>query len=148
MGKLGDGPPLLWNPQTGAFETLRTATTFRTGVLAATTGNATIWTPSAGKRFRLLGILGMTLTNVAAGVTAEIGVTLFDQGASTGIAWNFSVPAAAPAPTILGCVQIVPPFDLPGNGYLSSTIGNALVLNVSTVLSAGTIRCAVAGTEE
>ena len=99
-------------------------------------GSTALWTPAAGKKFRVLGYtftLPSTATSVAGTViTLKDGVTtiftLIAMGATTG--------------ALTGNVR------LNGNGYLSSAADNVLNIDLSAALTVGQIAVSVWGTEE
>ena len=103
----------------------RTPFVFKTVNAVVITAAATLWTPAAGKRFRLMGFL------LAQGVVTG-AVTLADGGATI-----FIIP-----PNTIGLV--IPPPAL-GNGILSAAANNALTaIGAATETLTGTIW----GTEE
>lgn len=136
----------LYNPATGLQEAQRTPTTF-VQANAVGAGNSTVWTPAAGKRYRLLGFSIYAPSHVAAAVATLLGTNLKDSGGQVIFAGTTFVPAAS-VTTTPGTVLIVPPFDLPGNGFLSPAIGNALQLNLSAAINVGQIWISAWGTEE
>lgn len=91
----------------------------------ATIASLTIWTPAAGKKFRLLGVI------VSVGVTGNY--TLLDN---TGTIYDGFFLANTP------CV-----ITLPSNGYLSAAINNAFSVKNQTAGAAGVAAWAL-GTEE
>ena len=104
----------------------RTPNVFKTFSLAASSAEQTIWTPTAGKKFRLMGFV-LTINTLAATVTFR------DNTAGTTI-----FVTAGPA------ASIVAPSDL-GNGILSAAANNRLTIQASAVSAlVGTVW----GTEE
>lgn len=129
---------------TGAtFVQVRTPSVFRT-VVAAAAGNTVVWTPAAGKRFRLMRYSIELAGNAAMAAAGIEELTLNDNGAAIGQGASFFAPAAAGA--VLGGVT-TGWRDL-GNGYLSAAINQALQINLGTALTAGEVRVNTAGTEE
>jgi hypothetical protein len=123
------------------FDRQRTTNIFKSATATAA-GNTAIWTPAAGKKFRLMRVT-MKLTNSATLATAgNLLAQLFDGAAGViGIANNWFVGAS-------GNTQHQSyNFDL-GNGYLSSAANNVLNVNLSAALTAGLLSITVAGTEE
>lgn len=114
---------------------LPTPDTFKT-VNAFNIGSTALWTPAAGKRFRVMGYtftLPSTATS-AAGTT----ITLVD-GATPFISLiNMGTTTGALAASV----------SITGNGYLSTTVNNVLNINCSATLTAGAIVVSVWGTEE
>jgi hypothetical protein len=122
----------------------RTPTTFK-AASATASGNTAVWTPTAGKKFRLM----RYRIDVSAAAATSGGGTLdfFFQDSSTALGIGFScyVPAASVttavgAPTSGWC-------DM-GNGFLSAAANNVLNINLSAALTAGAVRIVVCGTEE
>jgi hypothetical protein len=124
-----------------SFDRQRTSTTFKSATATAA-GNTAIWTPTAGKKFRLMRVT-MKLTNSATLASAgNLLAQLFDGAAGViGIANNWFVGASGNAQ------HQSYNFDL-GNGYLSSAANNVLNVNLSVALTAGLLSITVAGTEE
>lgn len=134
----------IYNNSTGNMEILRTVTTFKT--VSGAASNTTIWTPATGKKFRLMGGVITIPSNAAiSGGGVVVTVSLFDGGNGIGIAWDIFVPTSA-VTTTTGDTIIS--FTLPGNGYLSSAINNALILNASATLTTSAIRASAWGCEE
>jgi hypothetical protein len=123
------------------FDRQRTTNIFKSATATAA-GNTAIWTPTAGKKFRLMRVT-MKLTNSATLATAgNLLAQLFDGAAGViGIANNWFVGASGNAQ------HQSYNFDL-GNGYLSSAANNVLNANLSAALTAGLLSITVAGTEE
>lgn len=108
------------------YDRPRTPNVFKTFNLAASSAEQTIWTPAAGKKFRLMGLV-LTINTLAATVTFR------DNTAGTTI-----FVTAGPA------ASIIQPSNL-GNGILSATINNVLTIQASAVSAlVGTVW----GTEE
>ncbi len=99
---------VLYNPASGSFEPQRTPTTF---IPASITANPTYtaWTPTRGKRFRLMGL--SAATGAASG-------TFYIQD---GTAVFFILDCAGGG----GMTNVVFPF----NGYLSQAANNPLIFN-------------------
>lgn len=122
-----------------SWDRIRSANVFKS-VLATASGNTTVWTPTAGKKFRLM---GYTLS--IAGTLAATGVELLkltDAAAGTVIAQH---QATITITTPTGDTQIGA--DL-GNGFLSGAVNNALVVNLSATISGGGAVVNAWGTEE
>jgi hypothetical protein len=145
----------LWESQgTNANAVLvRIPTTFKTATVVATAaGTTAVWTPGAGKKFRLM---RFQITGVNLAATAATVITISFQDNVTGITigtYDVLLPAVATATDILyGCVQDLSAgwIDL-GNGYLSILANNVLNLNVSAAPAGatGSYRVNVCGTEE
>ncbi len=116
-----------YNPVDGFFYAPRTPTVFKQVALAAGTAETTIWTPTAGKKFRLLGLL----------LTAGAGtlLTFRDNTAGTLIFYTY---AAANAPLLI-------PAGALGNGLLSGAANRVLTVTRGT---SATLDGMLFGTEE
>lgn len=122
------------------LEAQRTPTTFRS-IATAIAAASVIWTPAAGRRFRLMGgIISFAGPIYAAAAINQISFQ--DEATDMQFHFNFWVPTVAePIPHIA--------FDLKPNGYLSLVADNRLrVLNSGGNFTAGNIRITVWGTEE
>jgi hypothetical protein len=105
-------------------------------------GDTTIWTPAAGKKWRLMGGI-VTVDGAATLAAAGSEAMIFrDSGVATGIGFRVYIPAAATQTNTVIALNNL------GNGLISATANNALQLNLGTVLAAGNIRVSVWGTEE
>ena len=135
-------PMLLKGPPGSNLEAQRTPNVFKTLVGVNAAGATAVWTPAAGKKFRLMSG-NVTLTKDAACAGAEF-ITLSD-GAEANRIRRFEISGAALVAT--GQVENFP-FNLPGNGYLSSAINNVLNLTLNGALTAGLATANVEGTEE
>lgn len=104
-------------------------------------GSTTIWTPTAGKRFRLMGLI-ITLSKDAACAGAEI-INILDGG-TTIMAFNISSAALVAT----GNEIVIGPINFPANGYLSTAVNNLLRLNLGGALTAGSCAVNAWGCEE
>lgn len=122
-----------------SYQRVRLSAVFKS-VAATVAGNTTVWTPAAGKKFRLMGY-----TISVAGTLAATGVELIkltDAAAGTVIAQhNATVTITTPT----GDTQIGA--DL-GQGFLSGAINNALTVNLGTAMATGSVIVNAWGTEE
>jgi hypothetical protein len=131
------------------WDRARTPSIFKTVSVAATVvGNSAVWTPAAGKKFRLMRfqVTGQGLAATATGV-----VTVSFQDAAVAISqgtYDNDVPAVAGVVT--GVNDISKGWVDLGNGILSSTANNVLNFNISAAGAGtvGTYRINVCGTEE
>ena len=133
----------VYNRALDTFERLRTPGFFKEGVADAGAGSYDVWTPTAGKKFRLMG----GVVTVACGLAAAGKLTIDIQEetlGSTGIKFRTYAPIAA---SITGVANVIP-FNLPGNGYLSTTVSKKLQLVTDVAITAGWVGIAVWGTEE
>lgn len=123
----------------------RVPDTFKT-VATAANGNTALWTPAAGKKFRLMGYRVDVTGNAAAAAGAVKTISLFDGAAgATGLVHSVFVPGAALA---AGALYTSGWIDLGKLGYLSTAANNVLNVNLSTALTAGVVRVIACGTEE
>lgn len=108
-------------------------------------GSGALWTPAAGKKFRLMGY-EITLTEDATlAVAADISVTLRDVAATIGLRHDLFVPAIA----VAGIGGFTTGWIPLGNGYLSTAANNVLNVNFSgAALVTGTWTVLGIGTEE
>jgi hypothetical protein len=128
---------------------LRTPSVFKTATVnASTTGNSAVWTPTSGKKFRLM---RFQITAQGLAATATGVVTVSFQDATTGITigtYDIDVPAVAGIQS--GITQVSGGWIDLGNGVLSASANNVLNFNISAAGSGtvGTYRINVCGTEE
>ena len=122
----------------------RTPTTFKTATATAS-GDTALWTPTSGKKFRLMRFRIEVTGDAATSGGAVIDVLLRDSTTATGIGFSVFVPATGVTTSegVLGTGWI----DL-GNGILSAAANNVLNINLSAALSAGKVRVVCCGTEE
>jgi hypothetical protein len=114
--------PFIFNGTT--WDRLRTPNTFKPLDVSAATAEATIWTPAAGKKFRLMGFI------LATGVASTL--TFKDNTGGTTI---FVARAAADTPLVVNL----------GNGILSGAADRVLTVTRGT---SATLVGTVFGTEE
>ena len=129
----------VWNGAT--WDRRRGANVFKTATQAAV-GPTSVWTPAAGKKFRLMGYqISVAGTLAATGVET---ITLSDGATAirNHIAALIQTPAAGTAP--YGAVF---ESDL-GQGYLSAAANNHLNLTLGTALATGNVSINLWGTEE
>lgn len=121
-------PAALWEWNGASFDRVRTANTFKiVAAVAITAGTgATIWTPAAGKKFR---VLGYTFS-----ASAAASLILCDNVVGTPV---FRGP-------LLAAAGIDNQYNI-GNGILSAAANNVLKLDVS---ANATVTGTVWGTEE
>lgn len=135
----------LYNPALSDYENHRTPTVFKSG---AAQSNASLWTPAAGKLFRLLGFT-ITISNDAASATNDNAIGLTDGVAGVVIAsFTIFVPTSAIATPAPGAVTIASVNWDSCNGRLSTVVNNPLRLTFAGALTAGFITCNTWGTEE
>jgi len=115
------------------WEYQRTPKVFK-AVAATAAGNTALWTPAAGKKFRLMCYMVQVTEQAQQAVGGTLTITLFDGAAgATGQAHDVFVPAASLGTA--GDLYTSPWIDL-GNGFLSAA------------LTAGNVRVICCGTEE
>ena len=125
------------------WDRLRTPNKFN-HVIATAAGNTAVWTPAAGKKFRLMrfavGISGGT-TLAVAGIET---VTFQDSATGlNGVRFDVQIPTTA----INGEEYFSGWIDW-GNGFLSAVANNVLNVNLGTATTAGGVTVMVAGTED
>ena len=140
------GLDLTGNPSTGASAFYhRTPGKFKSAVATAS-GNTAVWTPTTGKKFRLMRFMLVLTDEAAQGVAGDITVKFQDATTDIGISLPVYVPAAAIGSPI-GEAWTSGWIDL-GNGILSAAANNVLNINLSAALTGGTFGVLTAGTEE
>ena len=116
-------------------------------VYANALGNTSLWTPAAGKRFRILACRVTVTANVAISGGGILDIRMYDGAAtSIGLSHSLYCPSTS-VTTVPGTAYDSGWIDL-RNGYLSSTIDNPLNINLSQALTAGGVQTIVIGTEE
>ena len=127
------------------LQALRTPSVFKTAI-ATVAGNTAVWTPAAGKKFRLMRFAIMLTENANQTAGAIQTISLQDAAADFGMDFSLFIPTAAA--TVIGDGFYSGWIDL-GNGYLSSAANNALNVNLNVGAGfAGTVRVIACGTEE
>lgn len=121
----------------------RTPKIFKTVTVTAA-GSTAVWTPAAGKKFRLMGYSIEVTGNAIQAVGGNFEAVFLDAATAIGAGSSWYIPAAAL--NVFGS-DGGKPFEL-GNGYLSTLANNALNINLSAALTGGEIRVNVWGTEE
>jgi hypothetical protein len=104
--------------------------------LTAAAGTTAVWTPTSGKRFRLLGY-SWSIPNTATSAAGS-AAGLLDQAA--GIAYLSEIGT-----TTTGANNSV---SLGVSGYPSAAVNNILYINLTAAFTAGEILITVWGTEE
>ena len=134
----------LWNPANATWERQRTPTVFKAVNGVTATGSTAVWTPAAGKRFRLMGFTITVSGNAARAAGSSTIIGLLDVAAVI-FQVNPFVPAAAA--TTMGADFVVTVL-FPGNGYLSTAINQTLNVNLGGALTVGQVAVSAFGTEE
>lgn len=147
---IGFTPPTLYSPAhigdlpNTFYLRERNVEVFRTATATAS-GNTPVWTPAAGKKFRLMRFYLELTENVIRAAAGVVTIKFQDATTDLNIAFDVWVPAAALATTgnewQSGWIDI-------GNGILSAAANNVLNVNLSAALTGGNLRAFVCGTEE
>ncbi len=130
------------NGTTGFIELAVTPGVFKNGGFTTVAATA-IWTPAAGKKFRLLGFTADIGSHCAIAVAGTLSI-LINDGATALAIYECFLPAAA-ASTTIGINKTV---AFGGNGFLSAAANNTLNVTLNTALTAGTGRLVAWGQEE
>lgn len=116
-------------------------------VYANQVGVTPVWTPTPGKKFRILKIITVTLTaNVSQAVAGLLLLKLQDGAIDLPFQWETWVPSVAGSSAGPG-FNIATNVDL-GNGYLSVAVGNVLNINLQASVQGGQVNVIVTGIEE
>ena len=117
---------------------------FKTATATAS-GDTALWTPTSGKKFRLMRFKIEATADAATSGGASIDVVLRDSTTATAAAMSFYAPATSvtttPGRISSGWVDL-------GNGLLSAAANNVLNINLSAALTSGKVRVVCCGTEE
>lgn len=127
-----------------SWDRVRSPSKFFTATATAS-GDTALWTPTAGKKFRLMRYMIQATADVAVAAGAEVDVVLRD--ATTGLAASISFYAPAVSVTSNPGSTGGQWVDL-GNGILSATANNVLNINLSATLTSGKVRVVCCGVEE
>lgn len=141
---LGTVPYLFDTAQSNIYQRKRNVSVFKT-VTATSSVGTNIWQPASGKKFRLMRYMIQATNDAATAGGGDVDVVLKDN--TTGLAAAFSFYAPSTASTTAGGGATSGWVDL-GNGILSTTADNPLVVGLSATLSSGKVRVVVCGTEE
>ena len=117
---------------------------FKTAVASAA-GNTALWTPAAGKSFRLCRYFIQMSENSTLGAAGILTIKLLDGATDLNLTTDFYVPAAAV--TGIG-TEWLGPVDLGDSGILSAAPNNVLNVNLSVALATGQVRVIAMGTEQ
>lgn len=127
----------------GQASAIRTPNKFFT-VQATASGNTALWTPTSGKKFRVMRYKMSVTGNATLAAGAVLTITLEDSSTALAFVEDVYVPATTFA---VGSDYIGPWVDL-GNGFLSAAANQVLNVNLSSALTAGNVRVVCCGTEE
>jgi hypothetical protein len=128
-----------------SWDRLRVPTIFKTATATAS-GDTALWTPTSGKKFRLLRYKIEVTADAATSGGADIDIQLRDSTTGlAGAAMSLYVPGTSVTTTAgrisSGWVDL-------GNGQLSAAANNVLNINLSAALTSGKARVVAVGTEE
>lgn len=127
------------------WDRLRIPSKFFT-ITATASGDNAIWTPTSGKKFRLMGWSLQATAEVAiSGGAADLDVIFRDGTTAIGQGASFYIPQTGATSSQ---IDDFTGWHMLGNGYLSTAANNVLNLNLSTTLTSGKVRVNVCGTEE
>jgi len=122
------------------FDRVRVANVFNS-VLATAAGLTAVWTPAAGKSFRLMGYT-ISVAGTLAATAVEL-IQLVDNAIATKVIARHQATVTITTPT--GDTQIGAELN---NGYLSVAPDNVLRVNLSAAMATGGVAINTWGTEE
>jgi hypothetical protein len=128
----------------GNWDRLRTPVVFKTAAVTGA-GSTALWTPAAGKKFRLLRYMVIVTDQATLAAGATLTIDLLDAAGTLAQTHSVFVPNVG---LTGGAPLYVSPWVDLGNGILSATANNVLNVNLSAALTAGICRILVCGTEE
>lgn len=135
--------PFLYNGAT--YDRLYAPNIFKS-VQATASGDTAVWTPTAGKKFRLQRFKIVVPANAAiSGGGVVLTVKLRDSTTDMTVTHDVFIPQTAVTTTVGGFVSGW--IDL-GNGILSAVANNVLNVNLSSTLTTGNVRVIACGVEE
>jgi hypothetical protein len=116
-------------------------------VSTAALGNTAVWTPTSGKKFRLLKLMVLVTDNASLASGGVLAIDIQDATTSTNLTFSVFIPTTA-VTTVPGDAFNSGWIDLGGIGILSALANNVLNVNLGTALATGACRVIAAGTEE
>jgi hypothetical protein len=131
------------NSNANTFVAQRTPFVFKT-VQASASGSTAAWTPTSGKKFRLMRFKLVIPANSTVTSGGVVTIKFLDAAADLNVSHDVFIPGTAG--TALGAYDSGW-IDL-GNGQLSAAANNVLNVNLSSALATGAVRVIVCGTEE
>lgn len=136
--------PEIFNGAT--WDRLRTPAVFKTAK-ATSTGTTAVWTPTSGKKFRLMRFKIMVSANASQTTGGVVDFDLQDSATSINVIHSVFIPSAS-GTTMAGWYDSGW-VDL-GNGYLSTTANNVLnlVFSAAGFPNTAAVRVIAVGTEE
>jgi hypothetical protein len=123
----------------------RSPSVFKTAQATAS-GSSPLWTPTAGKKFRLLRYCIFVTGNAIQTAAGVITIKLLDSAADIAQDHDVYIPSAALNTN--GTLYSSGWIDLGNIGILSAAINNVLNINLSAALTGGNVRVISGGTEE
>lgn len=123
---------------------VRTPSVFKT-VSATAVGSTALWTPTVGKRFRLMGFIVTLTANVSLAAGGVETIALLDGTVDLNLTFSAFVPTAA---VTTGEGGFTSGWIVLGNGALSGAGSNVLNVSLGTALATGACRVTCCGTEE
>lgn len=140
LGLMALAQQYVLDPTSNITYAARTPNTWKSSAIAAAPATTDLWTPAAGKAFRVMGGVICMSGLIAAAATRSL--TLIEETAGTVI-----MRAQATIP-VLG-FNLCIPFDLKPNGFLATAVNKKLqVVTAGGTYSTGADSVAVWGTEE
>lgn len=140
-GQVGQSESLVYNGAT--WDRLRTPSVFKYA-FASTVAATAVWTPAAGKRFRLMRLRISVPSDATSAVAGRTAMTFLDGGTLMPLAFDASVPtvgATGPPSLETGWIDL-------GNGILSAAANNVLTVALTNALTTSGFRMILIGTEE
>lgn len=129
----------------GNWDRSRIPVTFKTATATAS-GNTAVWTPTSGKKFRLMRYKIDVPANAAiSGGGVVVDITFQDSSTDMNQGTSLFIPTTAVTTSVGGFTTGW--IDL-GNGILSASANNVLNINLSSTLTTSKVRVQVCGTEE
>lgn len=114
-------------------------------VSGSSNGDNNVWTPTSGKKFRLMAYAFSVTPNITTSGGAVITVKLRDNTTDMNMQWQFYAPTTA-VTTVAGIVT-TPWVILGDGGFLSAAANNVLHMNLSAATT-GSVTCNAIGVEE
>lgn len=112
-------------------------------IVTTQASNVPVWSPAAGKKFRLMRVWMDVTADAAAATAGPVTISLLDNSTQIGIARSAYVPGTAGSSASWQVTM-----DLGPDGYVSSAPNSTLNVLLNRALTSGTVRVVVAGTEE
>jgi hypothetical protein len=120
------------------------AITTRKSANTQASGNTAVWTPTTGKKFRIMRLMILLTGQATQTSSGTLTVSFQDNTTDLGI----SVPIYVPALALNALGDAAPIWIDLGNGALSATANSVLNVNLSAALTAGVVAVIALGMEE